>query len=36
VPVPGVSAVWWKGQGAISSDDYTVYYSGDERAERCK
>jgi hypothetical protein len=30
----GVSEVWWKGQGEIRSGDYTVYYSGDERAER--
>ena len=24
----------WKGQGEIRSGDYTVYYSGGERAER--
>jgi hypothetical protein len=29
VSVLGVNEVWWKGQG-----DYTVYYSGGERAER--
>ena len=32
--VLGVSEVRWKGQGEIRSDDYTVYYSGGERAER--
>jgi hypothetical protein len=26
--------VRWKGQGEIRSGDYTVYYSGGERAER--
>jgi hypothetical protein len=30
----GVSEVRWKGQGEIRSGDYTVYYSGGERAER--
>ena len=30
----GVSKVRWKGQGEIRSGDYTVYYSGGERAER--
>jgi exonuclease III len=32
--VLGVSEVWWKGQGEIKSGDYTVYYSGGDRAER--
>jgi exonuclease III len=32
--VLGVSEVRWKGQGEIRSGDYTVYYSGGERAER--
>ena len=26
--------MWWKGQGEIRSDGYTVYYSGGERAVR--
>ena len=30
----GVSEVRWKGQGEIRSDDYTLYYSGSERAEK--
>jgi len=30
----GVSEVRWKGQGEIRSGDYTVYYSGGERAEK--
>jgi len=34
VSVLGVSEVRWKGQGEIRSGDYTVYYSGCERAER--
>ena len=34
VSVLGVSEVRWKGQGKIRSGDYTVYYSGGERAER--
>ncbi|PNF15330.1 hypothetical protein B7P43_G00933 [Cryptotermes secundus] len=34
VSVLGVSKVRWKGQGEIRSGDYTVYYSGGERAER--
>ncbi|PNF31362.1 hypothetical protein B7P43_G10068 [Cryptotermes secundus] len=34
VSVLGVSEVRWKGQGEIRSDDYTVYYSGGEWAER--
>ena len=34
VSVLGVSEVRWKGQGEIRSGDYTVYYSGGERAER--
>jgi exonuclease III len=34
VSVLGVSEVWWKGQGEIISGDYTVYYSGGDRAER--
>jgi hypothetical protein len=34
VSVVGVSEVRWKGQGEIKSGDYTVYYSGGERAER--
>ena len=35
VSVLGGSEVRWKGQSAIRSGDYTVYYSGGERAERC-
>jgi exonuclease III len=27
-------SVWWKGQGEITSGDFTVYYSGGERAVR--
>ena len=34
VSVVGVSELRWKGQGEIRSCDYTVYYSGGERAER--
>ena len=34
VCVLGASEVRWKGQGEIISGDYTVYYSGGERAER--
>ncbi|PNF38692.1 hypothetical protein B7P43_G17852 [Cryptotermes secundus] len=34
VSVLGVSEVRWKGQGEIGSGDYTMYYSGGERAER--
>jgi len=34
VSILGVSEVRWKGQGEIRSGDYTVYYSGDERAEK--
>jgi nitrogen regulatory protein PII len=34
VTVLGVSEVRWKGQGKIRSGDYTVYYSGGDRAER--
>jgi hypothetical protein len=34
VSVLGVSEVRWKGQGELRSGDYTVYYSGVERAER--
>ena len=34
VSVLGVSEVRWKGQGEIRRFDYTVYYSGGERAER--
>ncbi|PNF43436.1 hypothetical protein B7P43_G11558 [Cryptotermes secundus] len=34
VSVLSVSEVQWKGQGEIRSGDYTVYYSGGERAER--
>ena len=30
----GVSKVRWKGHGEILSDDYTIYYSRDERVER--
>ena len=30
----GFSEALWKGQGEIKSDDYTVYYSGGEQAER--
>jgi exonuclease III len=30
----GASEVRWKGQGEISSGDYTVHYSGGERAEK--
>ena len=33
VSVLGVSEVQWKGKGEIRSGDYTVYYSGGERAE---
>ena len=33
VSVLGVSEVRWKGQGEIRIGDYTVYYSGGERAE---
>jgi exonuclease III len=31
--VLGVSEVRWKGQGEIKSGDYTMYYSGGERAK---
>jgi hypothetical protein len=34
VTVLGVSEVRWKGQGEIRSGDYTVYYSGGDRAVR--
>jgi hypothetical protein len=34
VSVLGVSEVRWKSQGEIRSGDYTVYYSGGDRAER--
>jgi hypothetical protein len=34
VSVLGVSEVRWKGQGEIRSGDYTVFYSGGDRAER--
>jgi len=34
VSVIGVSEVRWKGQGEIRSGDYTLYYSGGERAEK--
>jgi len=34
VSVVGVSEVRWKGQGEIRGGDYTVYYSGAERAEK--
>ena len=34
VSLLGVSEVRWKGQGEIRSHDYTVYYSGGERAEK--
>ena len=34
VSVLGVSKLRWKGQGEIRSGDYTVYYSGGERAEK--
>jgi nitrogen regulatory protein PII len=34
VSVLSVSEVRWKGQGEIRNGDYTVYYSGGERAER--
>jgi hypothetical protein len=30
----GVSEVRWKGQGETRSGDYTVYYSGGERAKK--
>ena len=33
VSVLGVGEVRWKGQGEIRSGDYTVYYTGGERAE---
>jgi hypothetical protein len=29
-----ISNFGWKGQGEIRSGDYTVYYSGGERAEK--
>ena len=32
--VLGVSEVQWREQGEIRSGDYTVYYSGGERAEK--
>jgi exonuclease III len=32
--VLGVSEVRWKGQGEIRSRDYTVFYSGGDKAER--
>jgi hypothetical protein len=34
VSILGVSEERWKGQGEISSGDYTVYYSRSERAEK--
>ena len=34
VSVLGVSEVRWKGQGEIRSGDYSVYYTGGERAEK--
>ena len=34
VPALGVSEVRWTGQGETRSGNYTVYYSGDECAER--
>jgi hypothetical protein len=34
VSMLGVSEMRWKGQGEIRSGDYTVYYSGGDRAER--
>ena len=34
VSILDVSEVRWKGQGEIRSCDYTVYYSGGERAEK--
>jgi len=34
VSVLGVSELRWKGQGEIRSGDYTVYYTGGERAEK--
>jgi hypothetical protein len=34
VDILGVSEVRWKGQCEIRSGDYTVYYSGSERAEK--
>ena len=34
VSILGVSEVRWNGQGEIRSGDYTVYYSGGERAEK--
>ena len=34
VSILGVSEVRWKGEGEIRSGDYTVYYSGGERAEK--
>jgi exonuclease III len=33
VSILGVSEVLWIGQGEVRSADYTVYYSGGERAE---
>jgi hypothetical protein len=34
VSVLGIIEVRWKSQSEIRSGDYTVYYSGGERAER--
>jgi hypothetical protein len=34
VSVLGVSEVRWKGQGEIRNRDYTVFYSGGDKAER--
>ena len=34
VSVLGGSEVQWKGQGEIRSGDYTVCYTGGERAEK--
>jgi hypothetical protein len=34
VSVLGFSEVRWKGQGEIRNGDYTVHYSGGERAEK--
>jgi len=34
VSILGVSELGWKGQGELRSGDYTVYYSGGERAEK--
>ena len=34
VSIAGISELRWKGQGELRSGDYTVCYSGGERAEK--